>query len=180
MCGGSCSAETRKRHAAVGRSAFSIQNVQSTSCAAAFRSSDVQKQHAAVARSTFASQNVKKLMGSDRFLKFRCRKMAGFCGATHICKPKCEKLTGCRKMACCCGMKRICKSRCAKHLCWHTLELTMWKRCLTEKRKVNTQSVNESISQLVNQPASQLVSLSISQLVSLVGTISELVSRFVN
>ena len=30
-------------------------------------------------------------------------------------------------------------------------------------RKVNTRSVNESISQLVNQPASQLVSLSISQ-----------------
>ena len=46
-----------------------------------------EKWHAGVARSAFASQNVQ----NTRFLKFRCRKIAGRCGAKHICKSKCTK-----------------------------------------------------------------------------------------
>ena len=45
-----------------------------------------QKVHAAVARSTFASLNAQKTSCSERFLKFRCRKIVRRCGAKRICK----------------------------------------------------------------------------------------------
>ena len=50
-----------------------------------------EKWHTGVARSAFASQNVQNTSARDRFLKFRCRKIAGRCGAKHICKSKCAK-----------------------------------------------------------------------------------------
>ena len=56
-----------------------------------FWSSDVEKLRAAVARSIFASQNVQNTSARERFLKFRCPKIAGRCGAKHICKSKCAK-----------------------------------------------------------------------------------------
>ena len=52
-----------------------------------------EKLHAFVARSTFASQNVQSTPLSDRFWKLRCRKSARRCGAKHISKSKCTKLT---------------------------------------------------------------------------------------
>jgi len=56
-----------------------------------FGRSDVQKCHAAVARSTFSSQNVQITWVRERFLKFRCPKMARRCGQKRICKSKCAK-----------------------------------------------------------------------------------------
>ena len=53
-----------------------------------------EKWQAAVARSTFSSQNAQKYPGSDRFLKFRCRKIAHCCVAKHICKSKCLTTAG--------------------------------------------------------------------------------------
>ena len=54
----------------------------------------------------------------------------------------------------------VLRKMCKTPAFWHALELTMWKRCLAEEiKKVDTQSVNESISQLVNQSGSQLVPL---------------------
>ena len=55
-----------------------------------FGSCDVEKVHTLVARSTFPSEKCEKLMGSDRFLTFRCRKSVRCCGAKHISKSKCE------------------------------------------------------------------------------------------
>ena len=67
--------------------------------------------HTAVARSTFATQNDKKLLGSDRFLKLRCQKIARRCGA-----------------------KDIFKSTCTKHVRFGTLlEVPMSRRCPTEE-----------------------------------------------
>ena len=48
---------------------------------------------AVVARSTFQSQKCKKLMGSERFWKLRCRKSARRCSAKQISKLKCTKHT---------------------------------------------------------------------------------------
>ena len=48
-----------------------------------------QKLYAAVAKSTFGSENVQNTSGSERFLKFGCRKIARRCGETHIMKSKC-------------------------------------------------------------------------------------------
>ena len=64
-------------------------------------------------RSTFPSQNVQNTPGPDHFWQLRCRKSARRCGAKHISKSKCKKLTGsehswkfrCRKSARCCGAK---------------------------------------------------------------------------
>ena len=53
-----------------------------------FGSCDVERVHAVVARSTFRSQNVQNTRGSDHFWRFRCRKSARRCGATHISKSK--------------------------------------------------------------------------------------------
>jgi len=52
-----------------------------------------EKLHAVVARSTFRSQNVQNTSVSDLFWKLRCRKSARCCGAKHISKSKCTKLT---------------------------------------------------------------------------------------
>ena len=60
------------------------------------------KVHAVVARSTFPSQNAQSTSAPDRFWKLRCRKSARRCGAKHISKSKCTKLTvrnlGCRSV----------------------------------------------------------------------------------
>ena len=64
-----------KLHAAVARSTFSSQNVQSTPCSDHFLKLRCLKLHAAVARSTFASQNVQNTPGPDHFLKLRCLKL---------------------------------------------------------------------------------------------------------
>ena len=45
-----------------------------------------QKLHAAAARSTFSSENVQNTSASNRFLKFRCPKIARRCGEKHIFK----------------------------------------------------------------------------------------------
>ena len=71
-----------------------------------------------------ASQNVQSTSVRDRFWKFRSGKIARRCGAKHICKWKCEKLTGtdhfleiwCQKIAGRCGAKHICRSKCSKNL----------------------------------------------------------------
>ena len=42
-------------------------------------------------RSTFSSQNAQNTSGREPFLKLRSAKMAGRCGAKHICKSKCTK-----------------------------------------------------------------------------------------
>ena len=63
----------------------------------------MEKLHAAVARNTFASQNAQKTSGADRFLKFRCRKMARRCsekqkmlkkltGSEHFSQFRCGKI----------------------------------------------------------------------------------------
>ena len=104
--------DVEKVHAAVARSTFPSQNVQSSpgsdhflwheahfqvkmykaaQVRTTFWRSDVEKVHAAVARSTFPSQNVPSSPGSDHFLTFRCRKSARRCGAKHISKSKCTK-----------------------------------------------------------------------------------------
>ena len=54
--------------------------------------------HAAVARSTFSSQNVQNTSGADRFLKFRCGKIARRCSEKHICNSKCQKNLHCRSI----------------------------------------------------------------------------------
>ena len=60
------------------------------------------KVHAVVARSTFPSQNAQSTSAPERFWKLRCRKSARRCGAKHISKSKCTKLTvrnlGCRSV----------------------------------------------------------------------------------
>ena len=70
---------------------FQVKMLKNWGSQTTFWSWDVEKLHAAVARSTFVSQNVKKLTVSERFLKFRCRKIARRCGEKHICKSKCTK-----------------------------------------------------------------------------------------
>ena len=45
-----------------------------------------QKLHAAVARSAFSSENVQNTSAPDRFLKFRCRKLARRCGEKNSWK----------------------------------------------------------------------------------------------
>ena len=49
------------------------------------------KSHVAVARSTFPSQNVQNTSPPDGFLKFRCPKVVGCCGAKCVFKSKCSK-----------------------------------------------------------------------------------------
>ena len=53
-----------------------------------FWSSDVEKLRAAVTRSAFSSENVQNTSGSDRFLEFRCLKIAHRCGEKHRSKWK--------------------------------------------------------------------------------------------
>ena len=94
-----------------------------------FVRSDVEKLHAAVAKRTFASQNVQNTLGSEHFLKFRCRKIARRCGETHMCKWKCTK-----------------------YLCFGTLfEVQMSKSQSVSK------FVSQSISQVVRLSVTQLV-----------------------
>ena len=52
-----------------------------------------EKLHAAVAQSPLSSQKVQNTPCSAHFWKFGCRKMAGCCGAKHICKSTCTKQT---------------------------------------------------------------------------------------
>ena len=87
------SSDVEKMHAAVAKSAFNLQvkMYKTRQFRTTFWSSDVEKMHAAVAKSTFASQNVQNTSVSDRFLKFRRRKIARRCGEKHICKSKCTK-----------------------------------------------------------------------------------------
>ena len=53
---------------------FQVKSVKNWWVQTTFGSWDVEKVHAVVARSTFPSQKCKKLMVSDHFLTFRCRK----------------------------------------------------------------------------------------------------------
>ena len=83
-----------KWHAAVARSTFARQNVETPQRRSHFGSSDVPKCHAAVAKSTFASQNAQNTRFPEPFWKLRCSKIARRCGAKHICKSKCGKMGG--------------------------------------------------------------------------------------
>ena len=83
--------DVEKVNAAVSRSTFRSQNVQSipTSTSDSFGSWDVEKVHAVVAQNTFRSQNVQKPPASDHFWKLRCRKSVRRCGEKHVSKSKC-------------------------------------------------------------------------------------------
>ena len=71
--------------------------------------------HAVVARSTFRCQKCEKLVVSEHFLKFRCRKGGRCCGGKHISKSNVLKTGGLgalfklrnRKSARRCGAKRV-------------------------------------------------------------------------
>ena len=72
---------------------FQVKMYKTPGVRTTFGSCDVEKVHAVVARSTFRSKNVQNTRGSDHFWKLRCRKSARRCGAKHISKSKCTKLT---------------------------------------------------------------------------------------
>ena len=75
-----------KLHAAVARSAFPSQKVQST------RFSD-HLWKLRCRKNVSPSQKYKKRTGSDHFLMFSCRKSVSRCGAKHISKSKGKKKT---------------------------------------------------------------------------------------
>ena len=82
-----------KLHAAVARSTFPSQNVQSTPTPEHFWKLRCSKVHAGVARSRFPSKNTQNTPCPDHFWKLRFRKSARRCGAKHMSKSKCTKYT---------------------------------------------------------------------------------------
>ena len=68
---------------------FQVKMLKTLGVRTTFWSSDVEKVHAVVVGSTFPSQKCWKLMVSDHFWRFRCRKSARRCGAKHISKSNC-------------------------------------------------------------------------------------------
>ena len=101
-----------------------------------FSSSGVEKLHAAVARTTFSSQNVQNTSGADRFLKFRCGKIARRCSEKHFSSQNVQNTAfsdhflkcTCGKIARRCREKHIFKSKCQKTEGYGPLcEVQMWK-----------------------------------------------------
>ena len=83
--------DVQKWHAAVARSAFSIQNAQNTTIADQFwkfRSAKIARH---CGETYICKSKCGKKTGTDHFLKIRCQKIAHRCGPKHICKSKCTK-----------------------------------------------------------------------------------------
>ena len=177
-----CTCDVEKSHAAVARSTFTSQNVQSRSASERFWSSDAQKLHAAVARSAFTSQNVKKwrcrttfwtsdveklqvkmlkkMRVRERFLKVRCGKLhAAVARSTCVCENV-ENTSAadsilkfwCPNNARGCGEKHIYKSKCTKNTAQSHHFLKFWCGCC---ESITCVSASQPASQPPSQPASQ-------------------------